>query len=417
MTPVRTLGSRIATNRLNMPGILEMMPWIPLSSAGRFCRSEKENQMKNFAKGLAVIAISMLLPLVMGTAAQAQTQHSLAAGSGGQLQIGSGLPLPIQVFTGGTASGTAGIFPPLLVPHDPVPIITQQTDGKITVPPNVLSKVATAIQQQPTFVTNVAVFQVNTAIDYRFPSATATFAPGGGPALPGSPYFGPGTAGGSMTYTQSGASNSFGGSAQFAINGNTALAAGGAIVGQPVTVYINFAKQFPASAATRAALVGAQASNAWAGVTTAFPGQQTPGVAAPNWSMAGSFASNGAVLGSVQCIPPACLLGSALVNNVLSDKGNPWTTGLITVAAPNAVGAPETFFLSGTDTRTDGGGNQVGSGNISMVSGTMSNRTLSGPNSNRAWVSLTLPEPTAMAGAAGALLMLGVCHNMVRRRR
>jgi len=363
--------------------------------------------MNIIKKGLAVVVISMLLPLFMGTAAQAQTQHSLAAGSGGQLMIGSGLPLPIQIFPGGIIPATAGTFPPLLVPHDPVPVITQQTNGKITVPPNVLSEVATTIMMQPTFVTNPSVFQVNTAIDFRFPQATATFAPGGGPAAGAGIYIGGGPAGGVMTYTNAGAA--FGGSARFDINGSTTQAALGAITTQPVTVYINFQGML-ASTATRAAIVGAQASNAEAGVTTGAPTATTPGVPAPAGTMTGSFAPNGAVLASNQCVPPACAV--TLVNSVIGEKGNPWTTGLITVSAPAAVPA-EVFYLSGTDTRPGG----VGSGNISMVSGTTSTRSLSGPQANRGWVSLTLPEPTAMAGAAGALLMLGVCHNMVRRRR
>ena len=106
-------------------------------------------------------------------------------------------------------------------------------------------------------------------------------------------------------------------------------------------------------------------------------------------------------------------VGLTLANAVIGSKGYPWTTGLITVSAPLAMGGPEVFFLSGTDMRVEG------VGNISLVSGALSVRALSGPNANRGWVSLTmlpLPEPTGALGAVAALGMLGLCHGLVRRR-
>jgi len=95
-------------------------------------------------------------------------------------------------------------------------------------------------------------------------------------------------------------------------------------------------------------------------------------------------------------------------NMVTATKGFPWTTGAITISAPGTP--PELFFLSGTDMRV------AGSGNVSLVSGALSQRALSKANANRGWLSLTLPEPTAALGAAGALVMLGICHGLVRRR-
>jgi hypothetical protein len=101
--------------------------------------------------------------------------------------------------------------------------------------------------------------------------------------------------------------------------------------------------------------------------------------------------------------------GPFLTNMVTSSKGFPWSTGFVTISQPAAV-PPEVFYASGTDTRV------AGVGNISLVSGALSQRKLSGPNANRGWVSLTLPEPTAALGVAGALAMLGLCHGLVRRR-
>jgi hypothetical protein len=106
-------------------------------------------------------------------------------------------------------------------------------------------------------------------------------------------------------------------------------------------------------------------------------------------------------------------IGAAFVgNSVTASKGFPWTTGFITISQPNA-NPPEIFFLSGTDTRL------AGQGNLSMVSGALSLRALSGPNANRAWVSMQLavPEPSALLALSGALLTLAACHTVVRRRR
>jgi hypothetical protein len=94
---------------------------------------------------------------------------------------------------------------------------------------------------------------------------------------------------------------------------------------------------------------------------------------------------------------------------VTASKGFPWSTGFITISQPGA-GPPEIFFLSGTDMRVGG------VGNLSMVSGALSLRALSGPNANRGWVSLNLPEPTVALGGMGALAMLAFCHGLVRRR-
>ena len=102
--------------------------------------------------------------------------------------------------------------------------------------------------------------------------------------------------------------------------------------------------------------------------------------------------------------------GLTLANIVFGSKGYPWTTGLIIVSAPMAMGGAEIFFLSGTDMRV------AGVGNVSLVSGSLSDRFLSGANANRGWVSLTLPEPSAALGAAGAFAMLALCHGLVRRR-
>ena len=58
----------------------------------------------------------------------------------------------------------------------------------------------------------------------------------------------------------------------------------------------------------------------------------------------------------------------------------------------------------------------MGGGTLSLVSGALSNRAISGPNANRGWMRLVLPEPKAALGAGAALAALAVCHALARRR-
>jgi len=76
-------------------------------------------------------------------------------------------------------------------------------------------------------------------------------------------------------------------------------------------------------------------------------------------------------------------LGGGLANPATS-YGGPWTTGVLTVSQPAALGSAELFVLSGSDARVNG----VGS--ISLVSGSVSDRGVSGPNANRGWLNIQL---------------------------
>lgn len=369
--------------------------------------------------------------------------------TGGELQIGTGLPLPVGtagIFLGGMTVGDAGPadWPPLLVG----PKVTAVTGGltvsqagvdpmTMMVPPGVLSRPANGSPNPiAVFTTNPSVFQVATSISYAWPAASATFSPGGGPGatvITQSTGGGPLPGGGSIAYF--GGANAFGGPAQFSIAAGPG-AAGGRVppntmgVDPVASVWINFAGATPMAAMAVAvvgasnpvglAQPGASIANA-TGMTTFGPLEPGDGpfggVNVTTPVVCCTVGNSGTINSSIAL--PTVMIGpmttlAGLSNMVTGSKGFPWSTGLISVYAPGTPGGnqPETFFLSGTDTRVNG------EGNISMVSGAVSQRNLSGPNANRGWVSLnlSLPEPGVALGAAGALGMLGLCHGLVRRR-
>lgn len=383
---------------------------------------------------------SLLTAIAFAGAAQAQyllsPSFSGPANNGGQLQIGTGLPLPVGgqgIFLGGMTPMNAGPanFPQLLVNTGAAGLagsimqgLSTAKGGKITFPANVLTNLVGPMTPRPpiaVYPTNPTVFQVRTSISYKWPSAAAVFSLGGAPGiacpppcpLPPAVSFSP-AATYSITYSKS--TKAFGGAAQFAIAagplaGTFVLPPNGAKQPPIATVWINSGKKAPASA-TIALLAGASNYNglAAAGASVAAAAATTmwgPGGLAKSLMVSFMAPNIGKILASMPVVP-----APVPSNMVIFTKGYPWTTGLITVAAPGTpMGNPaETFFLSGSDMRV------AGVGNLSLVSGALSQRVLSGPNANRGWLHLTIPEPTVALGSVGALAMLGLCHGLVRRR-
>lgn len=402
-----------------------------------------------------LVLACLLVAFGWGGANAQPTQFTLDPGSGGQLQIGTGLPLPVGsagIYLGGMTSmngatvmltlpggvvtftdgpGTA-YWPPLDVPPaSPAPgaIVQNQSTaqgGAIQVPAGVLSKPAAGTPVAiAVFPTNPAVFQVATSISYAWPAAAATLAPGGGPGIPGTTVV-LGTPGPSIIAYSAGA-KSFGGAARFSVSpgpgaGTSRVPPNGMGALPVASVWINGFKKAPMSV-TKVGLVGASNMNGFGqpgAPTTAPPVTTSFG---PGFVVFVNGSQVPTPTGPLPC-PPACPVGPAGTitnslqvttaafpsNMVTNTTGFPWTTGFIQLSAMAATGAPELFFESGTDMRVSG------VGNISLVSGALSNRALSGPNANRGWLSLTLPEPSVALGAAGALAMLGLCHGLVRRR-
>ena len=85
----------------------------------------------------------------------------------------------------------------------------------------------------------------------------------------------------------------------------------------------------------------------------------------------------------------------------------------VTVNQSAAVGSPEVFILSGSDGRVNG------VGTISLVSGAVSDRTLTGANANRGWLNLTIggDTPGLSSWGIGVLAVLLSGAGVWRARR
>jgi len=115
-------------------------------------------------------------------------------------------------------------------------------------------------------------------------------------------------------------------------------------------------------------------------------------------------------------------LGAAIapapISNMASSFGYPWTTGMITMKATTASGTAESFKITGKDTVNPTNGVRT----IQFVAGSVSQRTTTGPNANRAWVRLVLrpfnesPALSPMAQLSVVALMLLGGGFLLRRR-
>jgi hypothetical protein len=360
----------------------------------------------------------LLVVIGFAGAANAQAYYSITGG-GGQAQIGDGLPLPIQVnkTTMGGPIGTGTMFPPLLIPINPDKgkALVKQTGvnpAQMKVPPGVFLRIPTAAKKVGVANNNPKVFMVRTKITFSGPAkikGTMTFKKDGvrtkAVSFAGAP------AGAVAKY--SGSTNRFGGPSQTRI-----------AIASKIGVFVNpgqmlpckhpafgggdslcLAPLVPAYPATLAAGGGAMTmlGKVTAGITVTTPGgppAMSPGVVVlsiPN--------TTGLIAKSAQAKKTGTL------TNMATSVGFPWTTGKIVLSQPSALAVYEKFTVTGKDARSS-----KGAGTVSLVAGALSNRKLSGPNSNKSWARYTLPEPGPALGAAAALAVLGLCHGLVRRR-
>jgi hypothetical protein len=373
------------------------------------------------------------LVLSLGVAGSAQAvSYSLAAGSGAQLHIGNGLALPVQA----AATVVGGAFPPLLIlPNGPQRVqgTTAMASGqRITVPANALKKAASQ-KTVGVFFSNPTLYAVATNLTYVWPTAPAVFSVNGRGGAATTVLFAGGDPNQKITYSPRVPGKRFGGAAAFAL---TPGPAAGLVAGSPITIYAIAIRPAGNPPCTHPAFTGAQeppvgnaacvaallnamptgvaAIGQAAGISITTPGgvgglPPQPGV------MVGKFGATPLGTKTLVAFTPS---GNPGATNMATSFGFPFTTGMITIEAGQATGAPESFVISGKDTRTAGG-----AGTIQMVAGALSFRTLSKENANRGWVRLILevaPVPALSPlpmGIAIVLMMLVPTVYFARRAR
>jgi len=393
---------------------------------------------------LSCVLSVLLVGLGSGATAHAK-KYSLTNNSGAQLHIGNGLALPIQAAA--TPLVTGMVLPPLLIPKKAGPVTVMQTTPglKLTVPPGVLSK--PAVQNTVgVFFSNPTVHAVGTNINFRWPNVLAVFDVSDGPRSAANDIVTMTStrATGVVRYSPRVAGKRFGGPGQFALapGGPGGLAAGA------VTVYLKVGP-FPApppcthTALTPVPFPGPGVAGCGALLAPAYPtGLAVIGGMTVGKPLAGSLRTGSVMAtpggppvaapaiyigkfgpGSLKPLGPAGTIsflavagGVNGVTNMALSTGFPWTTGKLTIMA-NSGASAETFVISGDDTRT-----AMGAGTIQMVSGAVSQRLASGPNSNRGWVRLQMMPLTdvpsmSMPGLAAtvALILLGFGYATRRR--
>lgn len=369
--------------------------------------------MRSMISKLRLTSLLVVFAFVAGLAATASaTVHPLSGN--GRFQIGDGLPIP----GGFTPAPNGQLFPV-------VGAVVSQTGAD----PQKMKFVGGEMKAAqvpfvvPVAVNNTAVFQVLTSIGITYPlgptssfsaggrtgAATVAFCPGSSVTPTGNPNCASGKAGtaslkGLMTYTATGAQ--FGGAMTGRVFGGANVALGGpgaGLTAAPCTgCKVNMALASPNSTGT-------------GGIGNAFGGSgMSPGAAPSSGMLTVTVLANGIIVGAT--VTPSLNPG---IPNAATSVGAPWTTGMLTISAPSALGVPELFTLSGSDARVSG----VGS--ISLVSGGLSNRALSGPNANRGWLNLSIGSPLgtlpSMSGpgiaALVGLMSLAGGYAMRQRRK
>jgi hypothetical protein len=133
--------------------------------------------------------------------------------------------------------------------------------------------------------------------------------------------------------------------------------------------------------------------------------------AAPGDLVSAFMTFNGKPL-NTSTVAPTTLGGGGTGKGIVQTStswGGPLTTGMVTVQLNPTVTQPppETWVVTGTDAR-DAGGN----GYISLVSGSVSARNVSGPGTARTFLTLAVPEPAMAAGlVAGVLALAGLARR------
>lgn len=376
---------------------------------------------KDLRKWLAV-----LVWLTMGAAPAHGVVHSLDGNA--RFQVGA--PLQYLGGVGGIPLPITSAAPPKgrLLPVAGVAV--SQTSGpnpkQLRLPPGALSAPPLPLTL-PVFVANPLIFQLRTEVSVRFP---ATVTSGGLPA--GSAVFSAGgrTGGPTETYCAgSGAVPPFGctSAGNGVINGLMRYTAtksqfggpGRAQLAGPIEVALRGGSPAPCSfagglnpgcIATLAAVtpppLAAQGAvfGAFAGITRTIPSGHLFVTVSPQ--------------GLIVAATPTSAMAPGPPVGVVS-YGGPWTTGMLTISVTNNVTGGPVFIFSGSDRRAVNG-----RGSLSLVSGSISRRTLFGDDPNLGWLNLEIGPPAGAhvpgVGAAGlaalAALTGGLGSVFLRRR-
>ncbi len=370
--------------------------------------------------------ITGILLLGLSVAGGAQAEKFSLIGGGAQFHIGTGLALPIQAAVQQPTNPTE--FPPLLVGILPGQVV----DGTIARP--LVSASGKAAYQRRLHVpagalsnpanlttvgvrdTNPTLYAVATNLQFVWPASGAEFdiKPGG----PSTTVVGPG--GASLFYNNV-LGQRFGGPAPgLILEGSPS----GLIASRPVTLFLDIDGTAVTAPCIHTALPGGTNPGCIAGLLAAVTKLGQPqaignanGVSVTTRG-AKFFGNNIAIMnlgatpkGTVNLAVPVAFNPGIPATNMATSIAGSWTSGQLVVTNNGALGDTETFTLSGKDSRTANGG-----GTIQMVSGSVSARTVSGPNANRGWVALELSpaiagtpalSPLAQGAAAGLMLLAG----------
>jgi len=311
----------------------------------------------------AMLVSAMALVGLAGTASAVHKTYAL--GGNARYQIGGGLPLPVTL----TPAPNGRVLP---VPNARVLQTLGPDPVKMTIEPAQLTDPAAPEFAIGVFNNNAALFSVQSNLGFRFPApqnGNVVFQAGGRTGAPTTTVIPGGGIPGSLRYVATG--NQFGGPAQAAISGTAKVWA----------IAVNPPPCNPGATCIAAKIVANPASVNAAGAAFGFTNATTPVNQVPGIYVVGANSA-----GTIFFRTPTPN-GNPGPTNAANSAGGPWTTGMITVSQPGASGPIEIFTLQGSDGRVNG------VGNISLVAGAVSTRTLSGPNGNRGWLNLTITDP------------------------
>jgi len=383
---------------------------------------------------IKLIRIAMLFVLLVGAGTATAGQKLFSLNATARRWIGNA---PLTVPVGGPAQGTDGLIgqittgvgpPPTLQIWDAQlnkvasPATSGIFDGLLTTGNALQLKTSLNVQLPPVgaFVTMKAGGRSGPPTFNFCPGANDPSLPGTDPAaevfqgtatpwnpnctVPGSTnQNGAGIVHGTIRYMAT--SNQFGGLGALAVQGTFSLAA----LFAPPTV------PTPTTSSGFGNVLFAQNTISGSGVGAPIGSPPSPAAwqNAPVFKKLFYFTTGGLLTHPTNPSIPA--VGGIIPIPLPTPSGTSWsgplTTGKVTVR--NTTNTNSTFMMQGYDTRTPSG-----IGNIQLVSGAITQNTVTGPSTQRSQITLSItPEPTMLAGAGVAFIALIGAHQVTRRRR